>query len=63
MNGDAATPDEWVQRCAKRLRELVLDMEVTDENLLDLARDMVEQSYYSHQVPEEAAERWKRQEY
>lgn len=49
-------PSKWAARCAARLRTLVQDEGVCDDDLLNLARDLAELPAYAALEPEAAAE-------
>lgn len=54
----SSTPQEWVRRCAARLRLRVTDMDVREQDLLDCAADLVEDPGYNKLSAEAAAEQW-----
>jgi hypothetical protein len=56
------TPEDWIHRCAARLRELVQDEGVTLDDLRAVAADMVEDPAYSRLEPEAAAQQQQRDE-
>lgn len=60
--GQAPTPpvlsaEEWIARCATRLRELVQDEGVDGASLVRLAAALAEERPYRDMGPEAAAER------
>lgn len=52
------TPEEWIVRCAERLRSFVQDEFVSDAELAACANDMIELRPYRDMSPEAAAEMW-----